>query len=233
MYGLQYAQALQQTNHYFFVVMKYTSIKFCFSALVSFEMLLLADTAIAQSFSTVEIPEVSAVGDRQLQGFWYGESQTLQADEWNINLYGAFDCATLNRVDERTFSPQFIATEPAIDATTGNFAIGTVLSECVEAQQSAVFIVDPQPGGYALYRVQVPGANSLTDEFSSYPLSSLIALEYWNGYLLVRQGDAAGAEALLVFRPGLTPAGEYAGCIELELGEGRGLCPRQSELDHS
>ncbi|TVQ57445.1 MAG: hypothetical protein EA366_08525 [Spirulina sp. DLM2.Bin59] len=119
-----------------------------------------------------------------------------------------------------------ISTEPAIDPQSGQIAIGVILTECVDVQQSAVFILDPQPDGYTAYRAQLPGPRPLPDAFSSYGFSSIFALQYWDGNLLVRHGSADGSEAMIIFTPGESPAGVYAGCVQLQAGEGGGGCPR-------
>jgi hypothetical protein len=73
--------------------------------------------------------------------------------------------------------------------------------------------------------LQLSSDRPLPNEFSTFPLSSLVGLQYWDRYLQVRHGDASGSEALLVFESADTLAGEFGGCIELQQIEGRGLCP--------
>lgn len=166
--------------------------------------------------------------DTTLELTWLPEtSLTIDIQSWNINLLDAWNCETYSPSPERVLSARRIMGAPAIDPVTGNIAVAVLLEECLEVQKSAVFIVDPQePGSYALYRVQVPGPRPFPNEFSSYDLSSVTGLRYWGSSLLVRHGDASGAEAMLIFRSGITPAGEYAGCAVVHLGEGAGgLCP--------
>jgi hypothetical protein len=171
-------------------------------------------------------PQVEVLDEgRQLRGQWFGSTQEIDITDWNVNVLDALDCSGPEIVDQREFNGQRVVGEPAINPETGNIAVGVLLTECVETQQTAIFVIDPQPGGYALYRVQVPGDRPLPNEFSTFPLSSLAGLQYWDRYLQVRHGDASGSEALLVFEPANTPAGEFGGCIELQQIEGRGLCP--------
>lgn len=164
-------------------------------------------------------------GGRQLRLQANGTAQTVSIDNWNVNLLQALDCSGPALVDEQVLTPQRIIGQPAVDAQTGQVAVSVLLTDCFETQQSAVFVLDPQAGGYAIYRLQVPGPQALPNEFSTYPLSSPTGLIYWDGQLLVRHGDASGTESLLVFGPGSTPAGSYSGCIDLRQGESPTLCP--------
>lgn len=161
----------------------------------------------------------------RLRGRWMGSTVDIDVRDWNINILDGVDCETLTIVDEQPMNAQRIVGEPAIDPFTENIAVAVELDYCALTTQSAVFVIDPQPGGYALYRVQVPGDRPLPDEFSSYPLSSISGVRYWGGNLLVRHLDASGTESLLTFTPGSTPAGDYAGCIDLVTGERPSLCP--------
>ncbi|MEO1094364.1 MAG: hypothetical protein AAFX01_05640 [Cyanobacteria bacterium J06638_28] len=174
-------------------------------------------------------PTVSVINDdTTLVLTWLPDtSLSIDIQSWNVNLLDTWDCETYSPSPERVLTARRIMGTPAIDPVTGNIAVAVLLEECVEVQKSAVFIVDPQdPGSYALYRVQVPGSRPFPNEFSSYDLSSVTGLQYWESSLLVRHGDASGAEAMLIFRPSVTPAGEYAGCAVLHPGEGAGsLCP--------
>jgi hypothetical protein len=164
----------------------------------------------------------------QLRLTWPGgQSNTIDISGWNVNLLDALDCDSLSQVSEKRFYARRILGTPALNPGSGNIAVPILLNECVETQQTALFVVEPQStGAYALYRVQVPGPRSLPDEFSSYPLNSITGVQYWNSTLLVRQGTASGAESLLMFRPGITPAGEFAGCGITQVQEGAdSLCP--------
>ncbi len=131
-------------------------------------------------------------------------------------------------VEQKAMAAQRIVGEPAVNSITGNVAVPVLLDSCIEVDQSAVFVLDPnEGGGYSLYRTQLPGARSLPNEFSTYALGSIAGLRYWDGSLLVRYGSASGAEALVIFRAGSTPAGDYAGCGVTIEGEGAGvLCPK-------
>jgi hypothetical protein len=161
----------------------------------------------------------------RLRGYWMGSTIDIDVRDWNINILDGVDCETLTIVDEQRMNAQRIVGEPAIDPFTENIAVAVELDYCALTTQSAVFVIDPQPGGYALYRVQVPGDRPLPDEFSSYPLSSISGVHYWGSNLLVRHLDASGTEALLTFTPSHTPAGDYAGCVDLVTGERPTLCP--------
>lgn len=158
------------------------------------------------------------------------QTNTIDITSWTINILDALDCENVTQVPQKTFSGRFIAGNPVVDPLTDNVAVSVVMEECFETQQTAVFVVDPQGvGAYALYRVQVPGARPLPNEFSSYSFSSVSGLQYWDSTLLVRHGSASGAEALLVFRPDITPAGKFVACGIVTPGEGAQLlCPAES-----
>lgn len=155
------------------------------------------------------------------------QTNTIDITSWNINMLDALDCDSATLVPQKTFNGRFIAGDPVVDPLTDNVAVSVVMEECFETQQTAVFVVDPQGvGAYALYRVQVPGARPFPNEFSSYSFSSVSGLHYWDSTLLVRHGSASGAEALLVFRPDITPAGKFVACGLVTPGEGAQLlCP--------
>ncbi|MBE9077003.1 hypothetical protein IQ241_06780 [Romeria aff. gracilis LEGE 07310] len=182
--------------------------------------------AVAQEPAPTHV-EATADGTAIQLSWEDGDSSTYDITDWKIRLLEATDCATLSQVPEKVFSARRIVGTPVVDQATGHIAVPVLLDECVETQQSAVFIVAPQDvGTYALYRLQVPGDRAFPDEFSSYPLASLSGLQYWDGTLLVRQSTASGAEALLAFRPGPTPAGEFATCGIINPQEGAcRLCP--------
>ena len=148
---------------------------------------------------------------------------------WNINILDALDCTSTSVVEQKTMAAQRIAGEVAVDSETGNVAIPVLLESCVDTDQSAVFVIDPNEGGsYALYRTQLPGSRNFPNEFSSYPFSRITDLRYWNGSLYVQQGTASGAESVVIFRADRTPAGDYAGCGVVSVGEGADrLCPEQ------
>ncbi len=158
-----------------------------------------------------------------------GKSRVLFATSLDINIIDALDCGSLSQVPQKRFNTRFLSGDVAVDFGTGLIAVGAILDECVETQQSAVFIIEPQGQGVdsmAFYRLAVPGAQALPDGVSSYALDSITGLGYLQGHLMVRHATVADNEALLVFKPGRTPAGEYAGCIELREGENpAGLCP--------
>lgn len=159
----------------------------------------------------------------------------VAGSDWSINVLNALDCNSLSLVEQKSLSAQRVVGNPAVDEATGNVAVPVLLSSCVETDQSGIFVIDPdETGGYSLYRTQLVGGASdqpfeqysFPDEFSSYPFSSILDTRYWNGSLLVRQGSASGAESIIIFRPGRTPAGQYAGCGVVTVTEGADvLCP--------
>lgn len=155
------------------------------------------------------------------------QTNTIDVTSWTINILDALNCDSATLVPQKTFNGRFIVGDPVVDPLTDNVAVPVLLEECFETQQTAMFVVNSQgPGAYALYRVQVPGANPLPNEFSSYSFSSVSGLQYWDSTLLVRHGSASGAEALLAFRPDITPAGKFASCGLLNTLEGADrLCP--------
>ncbi|MGB3298953.1 MAG: hypothetical protein WBA76_11835 [Phormidesmis sp.] len=185
-----------------------------------------------------DIPVAKAINNgAALQLTWPSGTTNVIAvtgSNWNVNVLNAFDCASASLVEQKTMVAQRMIGEPAVNSMTGNVAVPVLLDSCIETDQSAVFVVDPsEGGGYSLYRTQLPGkqanqgARNLPNEFSTYAFSSIAGLRYWDGSLLVRQGSASGAEALMIFRAGRTPAGEYAGCGVTIAGEGdQVLCPR-------
>lgn len=174
----------------------------------------------ASSEPTVEVLE----DGRLLIGRWMDSTVEIDVRDWNINILDSVDCATFSLLDEQVMNAQRIVGNPAIDAETGAIAVAVELSYCALTTQSAVFVIDPQPGGYALYRVQVPGDRPFSDPFSSFALRTVSGLEYVDGDLQIRQQDASGAEVLLTFTPGVTPAGTYRDCVTLADGEAA-LCP--------
>ncbi len=152
----------------------------------------------------------------------------VASSNWNVNVLNATDCSSLGLVEQKTLAAQRIVSPPVVDSATGNIAVPVLLDSCVDSDQSAVFVLDAnEGGGYTLYRPQLPGNRNFPNEFSTFPLSTITGLSYWDGSLLVRHGDASGAEAIVVFRSDQTPAGEYAGCGIVREGEGAGrLCPK-------
>ncbi|MEM9089331.1 MAG: hypothetical protein AAGC93_11375 [Cyanobacteria bacterium P01_F01_bin.53] len=177
------------------------------------------------------IPTAIAINDgAAIQLDWpSGASNVLDVagSNWNINILDALDCESLSLVDQKMMEAQRVVGEPVVDGTTGNVAVPVLLSSCVETDQSALFVIDPnEGGGYALYRAQLVGDRDLPNEFSSYAFSSIRDLRYWDGSLLVRQDSASGAEAVVIFRPSQAPAGTYAGCAVVTVTEGANvLCP--------
>jgi hypothetical protein len=178
---------------------------------------------LAQASRPSSLPEVEIVSEgEQLQGEWQGQTYTIDADELAVRVLDTFDPQTGETVDRRISGQRIVDVD--VDPTTGNIAVGVLLDYFAATSTSAVFIIDPQPGAYAIYRAQVPGSRPLPDEFSTYELRGIESVRFADGNLIVRQVDASGAEALVVFKPGETPAMEYAGCVDIDAGEGRGLC---------
>lgn len=153
----------------------------------------------------------------------------VAGSNWNVNILDALDCTMGSRAETKALSAQRVVGEVAVDSETGNIAVPVLLDSCLDTDQSAVFVLDPdETGRYLFYRTQLPGSRSLPDEFSSYAFNSVLAVRYWNGSLYVQQGTASGAESVVIFRPDTTPAGRYAGCGVVTVGEGSDrLCPAQ------
>jgi len=152
---------------------------------------------------------------------------TLTPDNFEVRVLDAVNCQEARLEPEQRLTGTRFFPSVAVDSQTGNVAVSVLLQECFETQVSAVFVVDPQGADtYALYRVQVPGSTSLRDEFTTYPLNSIVGLGYLNNELLIQQADASGTEALLVYSTSQHPSGQYRGCVYTEDGESRRLCPQ-------
>jgi hypothetical protein len=182
--------------------------------------------------ATPIVPTARLLNNRtQLELEWSGRKTTVNANSLNAQILDGVNCQRGTVEPRQTLSGQrfFSNRALAVDPLTGNVAVGVVMQDCLETFTSAVFVIDPQaPGSYAIYRVQVPGARALGDEFSTFPLNSIERVRYLDGALLVRNGSTAvESKALLVFTSGTTPAGKFAGCVVLAQGEGRSLCPTE------
>lgn len=151
---------------------------------------------------------------------------TLTPDDFDVRVLNAVNCQEAQLDPEQQLTGTRFFPSVAVDAQTGNVAVGVLLQECYETQVSAVFVVDPQSSGYALYRVQVPGQTVPQDEFTTYPLSSVTGLGYLDDKLLIQQADASGSEAILVYSTANQPGGTFRGCVYTEPGESDRLCPR-------
>lgn len=160
----------------------------------------------------------------------------VASGDWTLNILDAVDCSTLSLVDQKVMAAQRVVGTPAVDQMTGNVAVPVLLDSCVDVDQSAVFVLDPtEGGGYALYRTQLPGVGlasqgenrNFPNEFSSYSFSGIDDVRYLEGSLLVRQFSNAGSRALMIFRAGNTPAGAYAGCGVVTVGEGASVLCNQ------
>ncbi len=155
------------------------------------------------------------------------QTNTIDVRSWKVTLLDALDCETATLVPEKIVNARRIVGTPMVDPLTDNVAVPVLLEDCFDSQQTAVFVVNSEGAEtYALYRVQVPGEREFPNEFSSYGLNEIGGLRYWNSTLIVRHGSASGAEALLVFRPDITPAGRFVSCGLLNIREGADrLCP--------
>ncbi|MBF2078825.1 MAG: hypothetical protein IGR76_09975 [Synechococcales cyanobacterium T60_A2020_003] len=187
---------------------------------------LLSTGAIAQSANT-GIPKAKISADRtRLKLRWDDQRFIINAADLNVQVLDAVDCEAAQIADQQTLNGQwFFPGSVSVDPVTGNVAVGVLLQECYETQTSAVFVFDPQPGAYAIYRVQVPGNRPLPDEFSTFPLSSITGTGFVGGDLVIKHADVSDSEALMVFTASTTPAGEYAGCLLTRLGGSDRLCP--------
>ncbi|QIZ71063.1 hypothetical protein [Oxynema aestuarii] len=175
----------------------------------------------AETFPRVEIISNS----KQLQAQWGGETFTIDASEMNVFVMDAPDPET-GTIKAREMSGDRIV-DYSVDPQTGNIAVGVMLNYYAATTTSAVFIIDPQPGGYAIYRGSIPGPEPLPDrDFSTYSLSSIQSVRFVEGYLQVVEIDPPGNMALVVFKPSNSPAMEYSGCLNLEVVESTrgGLC---------
>jgi hypothetical protein len=179
--------------------------------------------------ATTVIPTARLVNRTQLELEWSGRKTIVPVDSLNAQILDGVNCQKGTVEPRQTLSGQrfFGNRALAVDPLTGNVAVGVVMQDCFDTFTSAVFVIDPQsPGTYAIYRAQVPGARPLGDQGSTFPLNAIERVRYLDGDLLVRNGSTAvESKALLVFTPGTTPAGKFAGCVVLAQGEGRSLCP--------
>lgn len=173
-----------------------------------------------------QIPQVEVFNNRQLRIYRGGQLKIVDITKINFLILDYYDPYISEVVAEQELYGMYILGEPTVNSETKDIAVRVVLNEYADIQQSAVFIISGE-GGY--YRLQVPGKRSLPNEFASYPLSTIYALDYSHGNLLVMNGDNSdNSTVMLVFKPGKTPAGQYVGCVRLGRGEGRNLCPQTS-----
>ena len=155
-------------------------------------------------------------------------TQTIKASSLNVKVIDGVNCETLRTLPVQNVSgKRFVPQAVSFDPKTGNLAVGVLLQECVETQQSAVFVLEPQANwrNYAVYRVQLPGEKTLPDKFSTYSFRSISQVGFRNNDLRIKHGDVSEAEALVVFKPSQTPAGKYASCVVTSVVEGGNLCP--------
>lgn len=189
-----------------------------------------ADVAIAQPVDSRDVPTAIAINQgAAIQLNWpSGVSNVVDVADsnWNINILDAADCETRNQVAQKTYEATRVIGAPAVDALSGNVAVPVLLSTCADVDQSAVFILDPnEGGGYSLYRSQLVGARDFPNEFSSYAFSTIGDVRYWDGSLFVSHNDNSGTGSVVIFRRAATPAGTYAGCATVMVGESD-LCPQ-------
>lgn len=187
-------------------------------------------SATAQPAGSDDIPRAIAINQgADIQLTWPSGTSNVVAvagSNWNINILDAADCDTRRQVDQKTYDATRIIGEPAVDEMTGNVAVPVLLSTCADVDQSAVFILDPnEGGGYSLYRSQFVGDRDLPNEFSSYAFSTIRDARYWDGSLFIRHNDNSGTDAVVIFRRAASPAGTYAGCAIVRVGESN-LCPQ-------
>ncbi|MBO0350809.1 hypothetical protein J0895_17405 [Phormidium pseudopriestleyi FRX01] len=173
-------------------------------------------------------PEVEIISDRkQLRGEWGGNTYTIDVDELNVLVLDSYDIETGNQVDRELTGDLFA--EVTVNPLTGHIVVGVVLDYFAATTTSGIFIIDPQPGGYAIYRAQVPGPRPFPNEFSTYGLRLISSLRFVEENLLVEYGDAASNISIMTFQPGNTPAMEYVNCVDVVVREGPGLCSRVTQ----
>ncbi|MEL6491796.1 MAG: hypothetical protein AAFQ95_17700, partial [Cyanobacteria bacterium J06621_3] len=190
---------------------------------------------------TTSIPNVTVINDGAgIRLDWdSGSSNVINVtdSQWNITILNALDCESLSVVEQKLMTVERVQGVPTVNAQTGHVAVPVLLDSCIETDQMGVFVLDPEEdGSYALYRTQLPEVRgplsaadrSFPDELSSYAYSTIVDMRYWDSSLLVHHGSASGAEAILVFRPGRSPAGFYAGCAVVNNQEGASvLCDQE------
>lgn len=159
-----------------------------------------------------------------------GRPQAIAASSLSAQMLDALDCQRIDlSPSQRLRGQRFFPEAVAIDPATGNVAVGVVLQSCIETDVSAVFVIDPEGDRYTTHLVQVPGSRILPNATATFPLNSIVHIGYFDGDLLVKQADASGSMAILVFAtPPDVPVGQYAGCVYTALEEGDRLCPPAS-----
>ncbi|MEB3829687.1 hypothetical protein [Phormidium sp. CCY1219] len=178
---------------------------------------------------TAEVfPQADIISDgKQLRGEWQGQTYIIDANELSVLVLDTLDPETGETTDREFRGDRFV--DLSINPSTGHIAVGVFLDYFVATTVSAVFIIEPQPGGYNSYVAQLPGSRPLPNEFSTYPLASIGYVRFVFDNLQVSHSDAAANVALVVFKPSTTPAMQYAGCVDLNAIEGTGgLCSNRS-----
>lgn len=189
-------------------------------------------TTISQTISQKSpqsLPTANIVNNGTELKIQNGETtQTIKASSLNVKVIDGVNCETLKTLPVQNVSgKRFVPQAFSFDPKTGNLAVGVLLQECVESQQSAVFVLQPQANwrNYAVYPVQLPGEKTLPDKFSTYSFRSISQVGFRNNDLRIKHGDVSEAEALVVFKPSQTPAGKYASCVVTSVGESGNICP--------
>lgn len=152
-----------------------------------------------------------------------GKTYTFNAQDLRAEVMGSINCQKMERVDRQNLTvTNFMRDQVSVNPQTGDIAIGVILQYCALTQESAVVLLQPKAdGSYQSAMLQVPGKQALPSNTATYPLGYIKGVRYTNGNLMVSHGNAAGAEAELVFR-----SGEFASCRVTGAGEGTGnLCP--------
>ncbi|MCT7959451.1 hypothetical protein NG791_02070 [Laspinema sp. D1] len=178
-----------------------------------------------QTGSPIFSPEVEIISDRkQLRGEWGGNTYIIDADELKVLVLDTYDKETGNLVDRDQSGDLFA--QVAVNPFTGHIVVGVVLDYFAATTTSGIFVLDPQPRGYGIYRAQVPGPRPFPNEFSTYGVGEIKSLSFVEENLRVEYGDAAGNRSTITFQPGNSPAMEYANCVDIVVQEGPGLCSR-------
>ena len=132
------------------------------------------------------------------------------------------------QVKRQTLSgKRFLTHAIEVDKQTGNLAVGVLLQDCLKQNISAVFILQPKPNwnNYVVHRVAVPGAITINNRFSTYPLRSIKGLGFIDGNLIIKYANSDNSEAMLVYTSSNKPIGKYAGCVVTKQSKNNNICP--------
>ena len=146
-----------------------------------------------------------------------GKTHTFKAQDLQVEVMDSVNCQKMTQVDRQALTVNnFMRDQVSTNPQTGEIAIGVILQYCALTQESAIVLLRPKTGGgYQPVMLQVPGRMALSSNNATYPLATIKDVRYTNGNLAIKHGNAAGAEAELVFR-----AGELASCRVITAGEG-------------